>query len=524
MALTTHLFKTLFLNSRGKKLETLRFFEISKEVQEETLQKLLQKAKQTKFGIDHGFSSIRSVADYQKRVPVRSYEDFFNDYFKPASQSISSYDPLKTSPFLQNVTWPGFIPFYSLSSGTTAGATKYIPLTKELLRGNFQAGIDSLIFHFIKNPKTKVLDAKMFLLGGNTALKEDWNGRTKSGDLSGIAAARIPWFCKQLYFPGKEISGISDWEEKMNKSATEALAKDVSILAGVPSWVMLFLETLNEKCPFKGDIKKIWPAFELYVHGGISFEPYRSEFRSWLGREVYFQEVYAASEAFIGIQDPYEEALRLMVDYGVFYEFIPVGELQNKIPTRLTIADVEENENYALVLTTNGGLWSYLIGDTIRFISKEKLLIKITGRTKFYLSAFGEHLIQEEIERSLTDACKQFNVQLVDYHVAPVFPSKEMRLGKHQYLIEFVNPPRDLAAFTSSLDHGLQILNEDYAAHRLKGFGMDLPEVIVAPAGFFKAWMKEKGKLGGQHKVPRISNERDLLSGMLNFLSESVRF
>ena len=308
----------------------------------------------------------------------------------------------------------------------------------------------------------------------------------------------------------------------MTECAEAALRENISIIAGVPSWMLLFLETLNQTRNFKGNLRNIWPSFELCIHGGISFEPYRDVFREWLGSETFFQEVYAASEAFIAVEDPLENELRLMVDYGTFYEFIPVSELQNKNPTRLTISDIETDQNYAVLLTTNGGLWSYLIGDTVRFLSKEKLLLKVTGRTKFYLSAFGEHLIQEEIENALQSTCKELDLQFVDYHVAPIFSSESASLGRHQYLIEFVNPPQNLQTFSSILDQKLSGLNEDYAAHRF-GNSMTLPDIIVAPNGFFKSWMKEKGKIGGQHKVPRISNERGTLSDMLDLLSSSVR-
>ena len=529
MKTASWIFKNLFLNYRKPALEKLKSLEFCAQVQTQTLLGLVQKARSTQFGIDHGFSRIRSVLDYQKQVPVRTYEDFFNQYFKPASEQSAklnslSYDPLKASPFLQNITWPGFISFYSLSSGTTAGATKFLPLTTELLGANYKAALDTVAFHFLRNPNTRILDAKIFSLGGNTSLREDWGGRVKSGDLSGVTACEIPWFFRPLYFPGEKISSIQDWEEKMSCASEISLTEDISVLAGVPSWIMLFLEILNQKREFKGNLKKIWPSFELCIHGGISFEPYREIFKAWLGEDAYFEEVYAASEAFIAIQDPFENALRLMMDYGTFYEFIPVSELGKPSPTRLTIADIEVDQNYAVLLTTNGGLWSYLIGDTVRFLSKEKLLIKITGRTKFYLSAFGEHLIQEEIEAALQDACQKFKVQFVDYHVAPLFPSSESRLGKHQYLVEFVEPPYNLQAFGKVLDERLQALNEDYAAHRSQSFGMDEPSFIIAPSGFFNSWMKKKGKIGGQHKVPRISNERGTLDDMLRFLPRGVRF
>ncbi|MBI4388444.1 MAG: GH3 auxin-responsive promoter family protein [Candidatus Omnitrophica bacterium] len=524
MNIRSLLFKKILLKRSKPLLERFRSLEACIKVQEETLLELIQYASRTRFGMDHHFSSIRNISDYQKTVRLRKYEDFFDEYFLPASREAAArlkieYNPIHTSPYLNDVTWPGLVSFFALSSGTTSGTTKFLPLTRELMFSNYQASVDLITFRFMKNPETKILDGKTFLLGGSVSLREDWNGEVKSGDLSGILAAKLPRFARGIYFPGKEIAAISSWEEKIERTAEAALKEDIGVIGGVPSWVLIFLEKLNQKVAVKGDFKKLWPSFELFVHGGISFEPYQTQFESWFGPDVDYQEVYPASESFIAIEDPVDHELRLMVHYGTFYEFVPVSELGSSSPKRLTLAEVEVGQNYAIALTTNGGLWSYLLGDTIRFISKDPPLIKITGRTKFFLSAFGEHLIQEEIETALGKACQAYQALLIDFHVAPFFPDGKETLGYHQFLIEFERTPSDLKAFIRVYDEVLQALNEDYAAHRTGGFGLGSPEFTIVPKGFFVGWMKAKGKIGGQHKVPRISGDRNLLNDMFRFLS-----
>jgi len=510
---------------RKPALDRLRSLQACSAMQEKTLKSLIQTARNTKFGLEHHFSDFRTVSDYQKQVPLRTYENFFENYFAPESIQQSQtqkadYHPKQTSPYLDNVVWPGLVRYFSLSSGTTSGTTKFIPATRELLKSNQQASVDAALFHFLRKPDSNILGGRTLLLGGNPVLRQDWRGRVQSGDLSGVMVHHLPFLFRSLYFPGRQIASIAGWEEKIDRIAEASLNENLSILSGVPTWMILFLEKLNEKRRFKGNIKNLWSKFELFVHGGIAFEPYRKQFEEWLGPQAQFLEVYPASEAFIAIEDPDERYLRLMVDYGTFYEFVPVDELLSKSPPRLTIADVEIDKNYAIILTTNGGLWSYILGDTIRFISKEPPLIKITGRTKYYLSAFGEHVIQEEIESALNEACRVFGVSYADYHAAPEFPGSVQLKGKHQYVIEFTKSPEKLQEFSEKFDECLQKLNEDYAQHRSGGFGMDAPDFIPVPAGFFKEWMRKKGKLGGQHKVPRVSANRELISEMLSSLPD----
>lgn len=521
MSFFSALLRSTIIPYRKDQLDHLRSLPACLLAQRSTLFHMTRYAQNTQFGLDHGFSEVNSVAEYQRRVPIRTYEDFFNNYFKPAGESAAqkmgvSYDCQRDSPYLKDITWPGLTRFFSLSSGTTSGTTKFIPLTQELLFSNYKASIDLAVLHSTRNRKANALQGKIFLLGGNTNLRKEWDGHVQSGDLSGVTADQLPWFAKMKSFPKKNITSISDWNQKTDQAAEASLTEDVGILGGVPSWVLLFLDRLNQKKRFKGNIKSVWPSFELLIHGGVAFDSYRAQFEEWLGHGVYYQEVYPASEAFIAMEDPYYHTLRLMVDYGVFYEFVPLEELNLPKPTRHTLAEVELGQNYAIALTTCGGLWSYLIGDTVRFVSKDPPLLKITGRTKFFLSAFGEHLIQEEIEKALTKACQISNAQISDYHVAPIFPHSKAPVGKHQYLIEFVKAPQNLEHFQKTLDQSLQELNEDYAAHRANGFGMAGPELICAPNGFFNRWMTLNGKLGAQHKFPRIANNRKLMEELLS--------
>ncbi len=524
MSLFNSIAKSSLEKFRKPAIDRLKNIDESMREQEKTLSSLLQSARKTKFGVDHGFSEIRGAADYQKRVKLRTYEDFFNDYFLPSSIEAakkvkSDYDPKLNSPHLDNIIWPGLIRYFSLSSGTTSGTTKFIPMTRELLRSNRKASVDAALFHYIQKADSKILAGRTLLLGGNPILREDWKGSVKSGDLSGVIIHHLPFLFCTSYFPGMALASIPQWEEKIDRIAEAALSQNLSILSGVPTWMILFLEKLNEKKKIKGNIKSLWPNFELFVHGGIPFEPYQKQFEEWLGPDADYLEVYPASEAFIAIEDPRENELRLMTDYGTFYEFVPVEEISSKAPTRLTVRDVEVGKNYAIVLTTNGGLWSYILGDTVRFVSKEPLLLKITGRTKYCLSAFGEHLIQEEIEKALHETCLAFGTGYTDYHAAPIFPDSVHPKGKHQYLIEFTKQPQNLKEFSGKFDAELQRLNEDYAQHRSGGFGMDEPEIIAVQSGFFKEWMRKKGKLGGQYKVPRISASREVISDMLSSFS-----
>ncbi len=480
------------------------------KTQQDQLLSLVAKATNTKFGRDHSFASIKTVEDFQKQVPLRKYENFWEEYWK------------EPYPTLRDVTWPGLIPYFPVSSGTTSGTSKYIPLTKEMLRSNTKAGLDVLVHHIHNNPKSKILGGLNFFLGGTTDFKVEAPG-VKSGDLSGIAAEELPWWIRPRYFPPAELSSLSDWEEKIEIFARESLKKDIRMLGGVPSWMLIFIDRLHELKPEATHLlKSYFPNLELIIHGGVNFAPYYDQFQSLLsGSSAELREVYPASEGFIAIADRgYNEGLRLILDNGLFFEFVPVEELDKANPTRHWIGNVQKDVNYAVVLTTCAGVWSYIIGDTVRFVDTETPRILITGRTSYYLSAFGEHLIAEEIEDAVSTAAHTINATVSDYSVGAVYPKEKGELGGHLYVVEFSES--DISAekieeFASCVDKKLCERNEDYEAHRSEGFGLNAPRIHAVPPGTFAAWMKSRGKLGGQNKVPRLISNKELFDNLCEF-------
>ena len=478
--------------------------------QERQLLRLVGKASETQFGQEHNFSAIQNVRDFQNQVPLRSYEEFWQSYWKPSF------------PKLNNCTWPGTIPFFPVSSGTTSGTTKYIPCSREMLKSNTKAALDILVHHLNSNPKSQVFGGKSFVLGGSTELVEEAPG-IFSGDLSGIVNSTIPWWAKSRYFPNQDLALIKDWEEKIDIFARQALQEDIRMISGVPSWMLILFEKLFELTPSCEELLvRIFPKLELIVHGGVNFASYHDRFMRYLqGSKAELREVYPASEGFIAVADRgYNEGLRLINDHGIFYEFVPLEELNSSNPTRHWLSNIETDVNYAIVLTTCAGLWSYVIGDTIKFIEREPARLLVTGRTSYMLSAFGEHVIAEEVEDAISQASRKIEKSITDYSVGAVFPEKSGELGGHIFVIEFEDkiPQKDeLEIFSSEVDKRLIERNEDYAAHRAGGFGLRDPEFILVKSGTFAEWMKSRGKLGGQNKVPRIINDQTLFNNLLSF-------
>jgi len=479
--------------------------------QETQLLKLISKAKNTKFGQAHQFQNIHSVADFQKQVRLRTYEDFWNEYWKAAF------------PTLDNLTWPGTIPFFPVTSGTTSGTTKYIPLTKEMSHSNVKAGLDLLVYHLINRPKSNVFAGKSFVLGGSTDLVEE-APNIFSGDLSGIVTKTRPSWVAPFYFPPTKLALTKDWEIKIDEMARLSLSKHIRLLSGVPSWMLILINKLFEITKNNdGRIASVYPELELIVHGGVNFMPYQKQFKALLeGSHAELREVYPASEGFIATADRGSgEGLRLNLDNNIFYEFVPLDELNSPNPTRHWVANIETGVNYAIILTTCAGLWSYIIGDTVKFIETNPPRLLITGRTSYALSAFGEHLIGEEIEDAISTASYAISSSITDYSVGAVFPTNSSELGAHHYIIEFAESfpsEEQIAHFTEVLDNKLRERNEDYAAHRAEGFGLRAPIISVAPQGTFSAWMKNRGKLGGQNKVPRIINDQNLFQSLIAML------
>ncbi len=479
-------------------------------VQEVQLLSLVSRAQDTKFGRDHSFKSIRSVADYQKAVPLRTYDQFWEDYLRAPF------------PLLDNVTWPGRIPFFAVSSGTSSGTTKYIPYTSEMTDSNTRAGLDLLIHHVTNRPQSKLFAGRSFMLGGSTNLIEQVPG-VFSGDLSGIAVKTMRWWAKQRYFPPADLALLQNWEEKIERLANESLTANIRMMSGVPSWMLILLRRLAELVPeSEGQIAKIYPDLEMLVHGGVNFAPYHSAFTELLrGSHAELREVYPASEGFIAVGDRgYGDGMRVVLDSGIFYEFVPFEELGSANPTRHTVATIEEGVNYAIILTTCAGLWSYILGDTVRFVQKNPARLLVTGRTSYYLSAFGEHLIAEEIDDAVSSAAAAIGLSVSDYSVGPLYPSNTSELGGHLYVVEFqerLPSESEQDIFLKALDKKLCVRNEDYEAHRAKGFGLRAPIGNFVPAGTFMNWMKKRGKLGGQHKVPRIIMKAELFDDLRTF-------
>jgi hypothetical protein len=476
--------------------------------QEAVLGQLLKFAAQTRFGRDHRFSELRTVADYQARVRLRRYEDFWAEYWQ------------ESFPRLYDSTWPGLIRYFAVTSGTTTGVTKYIPLSDKMVSANVRASIDVLVHHIANRPKSKIMSGRNLMLGGSSALTEH-APQVHSGDLSGIAAANVPWWAKRRYFPPPELALLTDWEEKVERVAQLAARTKLTSISATPSWLLVFLDRVAE---IKGATRlvEIWPDLEMIAHGGIHFGPYRSRFAELLeGSHAETREVYAASEGFVAAQDGASgEGMRLVADNGLFYEFVPVDELASPNPTRHWVQDAELGVNYALVLSTCAGAWSYVIGDTVKLISRDPIRLLVTGRTSYSLSAFGEHLIDAEIEESIAAAAAEIGESIVDYSVGPVFPQKPGEKGGHLYIVEFGNPVADRARldrFAQRLDALLSETNEDYASHRFGGFGLGAPQVIEMAPGSFAEWMKRRGRLGGQNKVPRIINDAELLANLRSF-------
>ena len=477
-------------------------------VQAEQLRALLRRGVDTNFGHRHGFARMKSITDYQAGVPLRTYEDFWTEFWQAPF------------PHLTNVTWPGMIPYFALTAGTTTGKTKYIPCSHEMNRSNMWAAIDLMVHHLGQRPSSTILGGKSFMLGGSTGLATLAPG-IYAGDLSGIAVKEIPWWARPRYFPSLDLALMADWEAKIERLAPLSLQEDIRAISGTPSWLLIFFERLARCRANGGRLVDFYPHLELLAHGGVNFRPYRKRFDDLLeGSHAELREVYPASEGFIAVADRGTgEGLRLIADNGLFFEFVPLEELGQPHPTRHWIGNAQTGINYAIVLTTCAGLWSYVLGDTVRFLDLHPPRLIVTGRTSYSLSAFGEHLIDEEIERAITSAAQAIEAELADYVVGPLFPGSPGERGRHLFIVEFgkTHDQTAMAHFTETLDRVLAAENDDYREHRAQGFGMAPPAVLAAKAGMFAAWMNARGKLGGQHKVPRIINDQALLSELREF-------
>jgi len=482
------------------------------EAQRRQLLTLVRTAAETRFGRDHGFSRIDSVDSYQARVPLRTYNQHWDEYWK------------SEFPRLSSCTWPGMMPYYAVSSGTSSGKVKYIPCSMEMVKSNKRAALDIFVHHLRNRPNSRVFDGKSFVLGGSTDLKEQAPG-IFSGDISGIAARNVPWWIRRWYFPPESLTFITDWEEKIERLAPLALQEDIRFMSGAPGWMTLLFEKL---AALKGEgsrMADVFPKLELITHGGVSLNPYRKRFEAMLeGSRAEMREVYPASEGFVAIADrgP-QQGLRLLSDNGLFFEFVPVDQVGRADAARHWLGNVELGVDYAIVLTTCAGLWSYVIGDVVRFVDRAPPRLIITGRTSYMLSSFGEHISGELIETCVLAAAEEIGAQVDEFSVGTRFSEQRGgELGHHVYVVEFaeaVTEPARVQAFTAAIDRELARRNEDYEERRVIARGVGAPEVHAVPPGTFAAWMKSRGRLGGQNKVPRVIGDPGLLAGLLEFVA-----
>ncbi len=477
------------------------FLKYPLEVQEELLFSLIKSAEATQIGKKYDFSSVKNYTTFSERVPIASYEEL---------------EPLieLTRKGEQNVFWHSNIKWFAKSSGTTNAKSKFIPVSAEALENcHYKASKDLLCLFLNNNEDSQLFTGKSLRLGGSKQLYEDNN--TFFGDLSAILIDNMPIWAEFSSTPSSKISLMGDWETKLPAIINETVNENVTSLAGVPSWMLVLLQKALETTG-KSNLLEVWPNAEVYFHGGVSFEPYKEQYKKLFPKDSFkYYEIYNASEGFFAIQDQNgSDELLLMLDYGIFYEFIPMdtfGTLNQRV---IRLNQVELHKNYALVITTNSGLWRYLIGDTIRFTSLNPYRIKVTGRSKHHINVFGEELMVENTDTALAKTCKTFNCEMVDYTVAPIFMTNNQK-GAHEWIVEFKNPPEDIAKFSQALDENIQALNSDYEAKRYNNMTLNPLVLHVARTNLFYDWLKQQDKLGGQHKVPRLSNERTYLECLL---------
>lgn len=474
--------------------------------QRDTLNWLLAQAAQTRFGREHGFARLRTVDDYRRAVPLRRWEEFWRDYWAASF------------PRLVDISWPGRIPAFANTSGTTGAATKRIPLSRAMMRANVRAALDAMAFHLAARPHSRVFGGRNLLLGGSTALERLAPG-VVAGDLSGLVLHDMPWWVRPRSFPPPAIAAIEDWERKVAAIAPLSLTADITSLSGTTSWLLLFFEQVGRLRP-GARLAQLYPRLELVVHGGVGFAPYRDGFAHWLeGSAARTQEVYPASEGFFAAADRGEgEGMRLLLDNGLFLEFVRPDDLGAANPDRRWIADAELGVEYALIVSSNAGLWSYVLGDTVTLVDRAPPRLLVTGRTSWMLSVAGEHLVGQELDEGMSAAARATGVTVVDYVAAGLPPDPQDPRPGHIFVVELGGGAPDAATFAEALDRELLRQNADYAAHRGGGFGLRAPRVIFAPPGSFAAWMRARGKLGGQNKVPRVVRDRDLLDSLLRFV------
>ena len=483
-------------------MELERHYTEGEALQHEVLKSLVERASDTEYGRNHVFKGIKGYEDFAKNVPVNTYEELKGDI-----------DRMRHGE--RDILWPGKVRWYAKSSGTTNDKSKFIPVSKDGLQNiHYSGGTDAVALYLRNYKKSKLFDGKALILGGSHSPNYNLQG-SLVGDLSAILIENINPLANLVRVPKKQTALLSDFEVKRDRIAHETLNKNVTNLSGVPSWMLSVLTRVMELSG-KNHLEEVWPNIEMFFHGGVAFTPYRKQYEQLIkSPNMHYMETYNASEGFFGLQnDPTDKSMLLMLDYGVFYEFIPMDEFGRENPTVVPLWGVETNKNYAMVISTSSGLWRYIIGDTVMFTSVNPYKFVITGRTKHFINAFGEELIVDNAEQGLAYACQQTGAQVLEYTAAPVFMNDEGKC-RHQWLVEFSKEPDNLALFAEALDRRLQEINSDYEAKRYKNITLQPLELIKAQPGLFEMWMKKRGKLGGQNKVPRLSNSREHIEQLL---------
>jgi hypothetical protein len=471
------------------------------DAQREVLQDLVTSAQYTEFGRRYKFSELFNIRSFKQAIPIHEYNDI-----KPYIERIMHGE--------QNVLWNTPIFWFAKSSGTTSDKSKFIPISDESLEDcHYKAAKDVLTMYYQFNPDSELLTGKGLVIGGSHTISP-MNHEAQYGDLSAVLLQNSPFWAHWLRTPELSIALMDEWEDKIEKLAKNSIKENVTSISGVPTWTLVLFKRILE-ITGKTNMSEVWPGLQLYMHGGVSFTPYKEQFQKLIGKEIHYLEMYNASEGFFAAQEiPGDDGMLLFTDHGIFMEFMPVGEYGKENPKTIGLDEVEKGKNYAPVISTNGGLWRYLLGDTIQFTSLVPFRIKVTGRLRHFINAFGEELIVDNTDNAIAVACEKTGAIVIDYTAAPVYFS-DMANGAHEWLIEFEKEPQSMALFRDELDTALKAVNSDYEAKRHKDIALRKPELHPVRKGIFREWLRSKGKLGGQHKVPRLSNERQYVEEIL---------
>ena len=470
-------------------------------IQREVLQELVTAAQYTEFGRKYNFDKLFSLKAFKETVPVHEYDDL-----KPYIQRMMEGE--------ERILWNTPIKWFAKSSGTTSEKSKFIPVSEESLeKGHYQAAKDVLTLYYKFNPESELLTGKGLVIGGSHQVNQ-LNSDISYGDLSAVLLQNTPFWGHWLRTPDLSVALLDEWEEKIEKLAITTINENVTSISGVPTWTLVLFKRILE-ITGKQNLKEVWPKLELYLHGGVSFVPYRQQFKKLIGADIYYLEMYNASEGFFAAQNvPGEEGMLLYTNHGIFYEFMPVEEYGKKHPQTIGLEDVALNKNYGIVISTNGGLWRYIVGDTVQFVSKDPYKILVSGRLKHFMNAFGEEVIVDNSDKAIAQASEKTGAIVNDYTAAPIYFSDNSN-GAHEWLVEFEKEPNDLQHFIYELDAALKNINSDYEAKRQKDIALRMPVVHALKPGVFNEWLRKKGKLGGQHKVPRLSNERTYINEII---------